>query len=108
MWIDLDGDFDDLMQDLTLIRVNQVVIDYKPVNEETTEIVQAVIQVADPNKINVDKLDISKKHLQVNTKSNIEMGDLCEYRGDRYKAIALEDYNDYGYMEAYFEEVKSA
>lgn len=108
MLIDFDDTFDNMLQDLTLIKTNQVVVDYKPVNEETIEVIQAVVQTADPNKIKSDKVDISKRYLQIHTETNIKMGYLCEHKGDRYRTFIVEDYSEYGFMEVIFEEIKSA
>jgi hypothetical protein len=110
MLTDMDmGDvLDGLTQPLTLIEVVQEVVDYKPVNVENITEIQAVVQVADPSKIKSDKVDFSKRYLQVHTKNTLKNIDMCIYQGFRYKAFLLKPYNNYGFDEAYFEETKSA
>lgn len=106
--MDMSEALDDLTQPLTLIEVEQNIVDYKPVNVENTIEIQAVIQVADPDKIKSDKVDYNKKYIQVHTVSELKNTFICIYKGLRYKAFLLKPYSDYGYYEAYFEETKSA
>lgn len=95
-------------QSLTLIKVTQDIVDYKPVNVETSTEIQAVVQVADPDKLKSDKVDFSKKYIQVHTVSELKNIDMCIYQDFKYKAFSLKPYQGYGYFEAIFEETKSA
>lgn len=106
--LDMSDVLDGLTQPLTLIEVTQVVVDYKPVNVETSTTIDAVVQVADPSKIKSDKVDFSKRYLQVHTTNELKNIYECVYQELRYKAFLLKPYKDYGYFEAYFEEMKSA
>lgn len=105
---DISDILDGFAQPLTLIKVVQEIIDYKPVNVENITEIQAVVQVADPDKIRSDKVDYSKKYIQVHTTEILKNIYMCVYQGLRYKAFSLKPYQDYGYFEAIFEETKSA
>lgn len=108
MLLDMSDVLDGFTQPLTLIEVTQEVVDYKSVNVENITEIQAVIQVADPSKIKSDKVDSSKRYLQVHTTNELKNIYECVYQGLRYKAFLLKPYSDYGYFESYFEETKSA
>ncbi len=99
---------DGFAQPLTLIEVTQEVVDYKPVNVENINEIQAVVQPADPDKIKSDKVDYSKKYIQVHTVETLKNIYICVYQGLRYKAFSIKPYSDYGYFEAIFEETKNA
>lgn len=105
---DMGDVLDGFTQPLTLIKVTQEVVDYKPVNVETIITIDAVIQVADSDKIKSDKVDFSKKYIQIHTVSELKNIYMCIYKGVKYKAFLLKPYQDYGFYEATFEEKKSA
>lgn len=98
-------------QSLTLIEVTQEIVDYKPINVETSTQIDAVVQVAESDKLTKlygNKIDLSKRYLQVHTKEVLKNIYMCIYQGIRYKIFSVNNYSDYGYYEALFEDIKSA
>lgn len=108
MLLDMKDALDGFTQTLTLIEVTQEIVEYKPVSIENSTEIQAVVQVADSDKIKSDNVDFSKKYIQVHTVSELKNIDMCVYQGLKYKAFSLKPYQDYGFFEAIFEETKSA
>jgi len=93
-------------QDVNLIRVTTTVINHKPVEEETNIAIKAVIQPADKEKLNIDKIDYSLKYILINSTDEMRIKDKLEYKSTKYRIIAVEDFSDYGYYRAIAEEVK--
>jgi len=97
---------DGFQQPFTLIEVVQEIVDYKPVDVENEVEIQAVVQVADPDKIKSDRVDFNKRYLQVHTTHELKILYIGIFKGKRYKVFSVNDYSDYGYFSAYFEETK--
>lgn len=93
-------------QSCTLIRVQEMIVNYKPVFQETTLIVKATLQPAKKENLNKEKIDWSLKYLQVHSLDLIKIGDIIIHRNIKYKAIENADYNDYGFYESIMEEQK--
>lgn len=74
------------------------------VNSDVT--IQAVVQVADMENINVDNIDYSLEYLQVHSVSPMDIGQFIVEGGVEYKIIRRNKYARYGYYEAVAEEVK--
>jgi len=103
---DMADVLDEFSQSITLIRVSQDIVDFRPVNNETDVPVDAVIQPANKEKVNPNIIDWSLDYLQVHSCQEILIGDRLEYCGRKYKAVEIGPYQDYGFSEAIFEEIK--
>ena len=68
--------------------------------------IDAVVQVADKEKLNPDIVDWSLQYVLVHSDSAIEIGQFVEHKSKNFKIIDLGDYVDYGYYRAVVEEVK--
>lgn len=93
-------------QSLSLIRVEQQIVDFRPVDTETEFEVQAVVQPAQKEKINPAIINWSLKYFLVHSKQEILLGDRMEYCGIKFKAVEVGLFGDYGFHEAIFEEMK--
>lgn len=93
---------------VTLKTVTRTTVDFQPVIDVTTQPVQAVIQVAKPESLNVGDIDWSLRYLRVHSVSLIDVGQYIEYQGVNYKVITPSNWQDYGYSEVIAEEVKGS
>lgn len=104
---DMSDVLDEFSQPLiTLIRVSQDIVDFRPVDNETDVPVEAVIQPANKEKINPTIIDWALDYQLVHSRQEILVGDQMVYCGTKYKAVELGPYQDYGFSEAIFEEIK--
>ncbi len=95
-----------LERPVELITVTQTIVDFKPVDVETSVSTKAVVQPAQKENLNPEIIDWSLIYKQVHSKLLVKLGDLMTVDGVKYKAVELGDYNAYGYYETIFEEVK--
>lgn len=95
-----------LSQPIKLIKVTTTVVNHKPVEAEVESTIKAVVQPAQKEKLNKDKIDHSLKYVRVHSVDEIVMNDIIEHQGIRYKAFEDADYSDYGYYEIIMEEQK--
>ncbi len=93
-------------QTVILKSIVQTVVDHRPVDTPTPNPIQAVVQVAQKEKLQIEIINWSLQYLMVHSKATISMNDLIEYKGKDFKIVDLGDYDDYGFREAIAEEVK--
>lgn len=103
---DMSDVLDEFSQPITLIRVSQDIVNFRPVENETDVPIVAVVQPAQKEKINPTIIDWSLDYQLVHSVQEILVGDRMEYCGIKYKAVELGPYQDYGFSEALFEEIK--
>lgn len=89
-----------------LIKITKTIVNHKPVETEVESTIKAVVQPAQKEKLNQDKINWSLRYVQVHSIDEIAIDDIIEYKGVRYKAFENGDYNDYGYYENIMEEQK--
>lgn len=89
-----------------LLKITTSIVNHKPVETETESTIKVVVQPAQKEKLNKDKIDYSLQYVQVHSLDAINIGDVIEYKSIRYKAIEDVNYSDYGYYENIMEEQK--
>ena len=89
-----------------LFKVTKTIVNHKPAEALIESSIKTVIQPANKEKLNKDKIDWSLKYVLVHSVDQIIMDDIIEHKGIRYKAFEDADYNDYGYYELVMEEQK--
>lgn len=89
-----------------LFKIATTIVNHKPVETETESSIKVVVQPAQKEKLNKDKIDWSLRYVQVHSLDQIVMNDEIEYKGVRYKAFEDADYSEYGYYEIIMEEQK--
>ena len=89
-----------------LLKVATSIVNHKPVEVETESTIKVVIQPAQKEKLNKDKIDFSLQYVQIHSLDAINIGDMIEYKSIMYKAIEDADYSEYGYYEIIMEEQK--
>lgn len=95
-----------LSQPIKLFKITTTIVDHKPVEEEVESSIKAVVQPAQKEKLNKDKIDYSLRYVQVHSLEAVLMNDIIEHKNVRYKAFEDADYSDYGYYEIIMEEQK--
>lgn len=93
-------------QSVTLKTVTTTTVDFQEQRTVVSEPLLAVVQVANPEKINVEQVDWSQRHYTIHTRSPIDVAQFIEYQGADYKIIQPGAWGDYGYWEAVVEEMK--
>jgi len=95
----------DFLQSTTKKVVTVTTVDFEKVETVVSSTIDAVIQVADPRKLKVEKIDWSLGYIQVHSVSELAINNRIVWQGKDYKVIQLKNYSDYGYYEAVGEEV---
>ena len=93
-------------QPVTIKTVTQTIVDFRPVENETSLITQAVVQPAQKEKLNPAIIDWTLRYLQMHSIDPVKIGDIITHSSTDYKAVELGDYSDYEYYETIFEEIK--
>ena len=93
-------------QSVKLKKTTQSIVDHRPVETTAETTINAVIQVAEKEKLQIAIVDWSLQYLMVHSKTSFTINDLIEYKGKDYKIIDLGNWSDYGYYESVAEEVK--
>lgn len=86
--------------------VTRATVDFVEVDTVVVGTVSAVVQVADKNRLNVDRIDWSLRYLLVHTSDPLTVGQYIEYQGGDYKIIDGGDFQDYGFSELVAEQTK--
>lgn len=90
----------------TIKAVTETTVDFVRTPIITGRTIDAVVQVADKNKLNTEAIDWSLRYLQVHSAAEIANGEFLEYHGEDYKIIDNGDYQLYGFTEAVAEQTK--
>lgn len=73
-------------------------VDFEKTTVITTSNIQAVVQVADKQKLNAESIDWSKEYKWFHSPSAMAIGQYVEHKGKDYKLVMQgDDYSDYGY-----------
>lgn len=104
--LDMSDAFDDLTQ--TIQKVVEVVetIDFEKTTTKTTTNIEAVVQPANLEKLNVESIDYSKQYLEIHSVSPLEIGDNIIWNSTEFNIVQLGDYNNYGFYNVIAEEIK--
>lgn len=103
---DMSDTLDEWALPYTIKTVTETTVDFVRVPVVTGRIIDAVVQVADKNKLNVEAIDWSLRYLQIHSSSEIANGEFLEFQGEDYKIIDNGDYQLYGFTEAVAEQTK--
>ena len=106
---DVSHALDTWLQDLTLRIVSKTYDDedsFDPTFVFTDTAIQGVIQVAKPEEVNADNVDVSLRYLRVHTKSLVAVGQFLIDRSISYKIIDVSNWSDGGYYEVTAEQVR--
>lgn len=93
-------------QSLTFKEITQTVVNYKPVISEVTVIKWGVIFPSIKEDLQALTVDKSISYYTVLTILDININDRLSYKGKEFKQVSKEDFSDYGYYRAIYEELK--
>lgn len=97
----------DWSQPITLKTVTETTVDFIPTTTVTVAPIMAVVQPADPEKLQVDQIDFSLEYIQVHSVSPMAIGQYVEWMGRDFKLVPFrKGYGQYGYVEVVGEETK--
>ena len=96
----------DLKQPIIYRATTTTTVDFQPTETITDTDINAVVQVAQKENLNVEAIDWSKQYLQIHANDPLEIGQKVVYKSKEFKIIDLNDYSDYGYYEITAEEIK--
>ena len=105
---DMSDTLDEWSLEYTIKTATETTVDFVLTPVITGRVVDAVVQVAQKNKLNNDQIDWSLRYLLVHTMSELANGEFIEYQGEDYKIIDNGDYQLYGFTEAVAEQTKKA
>ena len=103
---DVSDALDGWLSDYTIKTVTKTTVDFVEDNTVAGRTVEAMVQVAEKEKLNPAQIDWSKKYLLVHSPEQINVGEYIESGGEDYKIIEPGDWQAYGYTEAVAEQTK--
>ena len=86
--------------------VTKATVDFVESNTVTVGTVEAVVQVADKTKLNIEQIDWSLRYLLVHAADPLIIGQYIEYEGGDYKIVTDGDHQLYGFSEVVAEQTK--
>ena len=86
--------------------VTVATVDFVEANTVVVGTVQAVIQVADKTKLNIEQIDWTLRYLLVHTADELIIGQYIEFEGGDYKIVDDGNYQLYGFSEVIAEQTK--
>lgn len=94
-------------QPIILKTVTETTIDFIPIVDVAAANIMAVVQPADPEKLQVDQIDFSLEYIQIHSVSPMSIGQYVQWNGRDFKLVPFrKGYGQYGYTEAVGEETK--
>lgn len=90
----------------TVKTVTKQTVEFVESNIIVGRTIEAVVQVAQKDKLNSDQIDWSLRYLLVHSGSELQNGEYIEYQGEDYKIIDDGNYQLYGFTEAVAEQTK--
>lgn len=85
----------------------ETTLDFVPLVTISAANIMAVVQPADPEKLNVGQIDFSLEYIQIHSVSPMEIGQFIQWDGRDFKLVPFrKGYGQYGYTEAVGEETK--
>ena len=103
---DVSEALDDWVSDYTVKTVTQITVDFVETNVVAVRTIQAMVQLADKEKINPTQIDWSKKYIWIHSPDPVSVNEYIEHGGEDYKIIEPGDWQTYGYTEAIAEQTK--
>lgn len=94
-------------QPVKLKTVTETTVDFVPTRVVVVADFLAVVQPADPEKLQVDQIDYSLEYIQVHSVTPMAIGQYIEWNGRDFKVVPFrKGYGQYGYAEVVGEETK--
>jgi len=103
---DMSDVLDEYAQTILIKEITTTTVDFEPTETIVATVIEAVVQVADTEKIQVSDIDYSKEYIQVHSTYQMEINEIIEWLGKDYKIRSKKNYSQYGYTEAIGEEIK--
>jgi hypothetical protein len=91
-----------------LVTYTRTTVDFAPVMTPARVSIKAVVQPAQREKVQALGLDLTLRHIEVHSTTNIAVGQFIEFGGRSYKVITPGDYELYGFADVICAEVKGA
>lgn len=94
-------------QPVVLKTRTEATVDFVPTVNVATQDIMAVVQPADPEKLQVDQIDYSLEYIQIHSVSPMAIGQYVEWMGRDFKLVPFrKGFGQYGYVECVGEETK--
>ena len=94
-------------QPIILKTVSETTIDFVPIVTVLGQDIMAVVQPADPERLQVDQIDFSLEYIQIHSVSPMAIGQYVQWNSRDFKLVPFrKGYGQYGYTEAVGEETK--
>ena len=94
-------------QPVKLKTVTETTLDFVPTRIVAAASIMAVVQPADPEKLQVDQIDYSLEYIQIHSVTAMAIGQYIEWDSRDFKLVPFrKGYGQYGYSECVGEETK--
>jgi hypothetical protein len=104
--LDMSDALTDFTQAVTLSKLTSFTVDFEDFEECEDSIIQAVIQPAQKEDLNIGNVDWSKSYILIHSTDAFSINDIITWQGVKYKVITRGNFNDYCYYEGIGEQVK--
>ena len=95
------------LQPVKLKTVTTTSVDFVETDVIVVAGILAVVQPADPEKLQVDQIDYSLEYIQIHSVTPMAIGQYIEWDGRDFKLVPFrKGYGQYGYVEVVGEETK--
>lgn len=104
--LDVSDALTDWLRPVTVKTVTKTTVDFELTEVVTPRAQQCMVQVARPEELVKRDLDVTLRHILVHSESDINMGELVEFKGLDYRVIQASEWDGYGYVEVAAVETK--
>lgn len=95
------------LQAVKLKTVTETSVDFVVTQTVVVADILAVVQPADPERLQVDQVDYSLEYIQIHSTTPMSIGQYIEWDGRDFKLVPFrKGYGQYGYVEVVGEETK--
>lgn len=95
------------LQTVKLKTVTETTVDFVPTKTVSVVDILAVVQPADPEKLQVDQIDFSLEYIQIHSVTPMAINQYIEWDGRDFKLVPFrKGYGQYGYVEVVGEETR--
>lgn len=91
---------------LTLKRITETIVDYRPVETEEELEILGQLKPLRLENIKKDEIDYHLRYMFYTGLDEVKVNDIIVHNGSSFRCYAPANYGEYGFYKAYLEEIK--
>ena len=104
--LDMSDALSCFLQNITFTEKRKYTVNFEDFEECTNTTIPAVVQPGQKEAVNTSNVDWSKEIIWIHSPKQLKINSFLTWRGKQFRIVELGNYVDYGYYEAFGEEVK--